>query len=189
MELTESAPAQTAKEEEIPLEELVKEFKKIGRGAFQKKYTYPFLVSVAESAKDADLFVQRTMIADRIEGITTLEGPPNRTGQFEKETCLRVSKSDRNGYVSKITVGRARNNDIVLRMQMISKLHAAFIVGANESIWEIMDMGSTNGTRLNEVRLKKNEPNALKSGDIVAFGGFSFRFLVPVDLCKLLSVR
>ena len=41
----------------------------------------------------------------------------------------RVEKSDRNAWKRRISVGRATNNDIIIRHHSVSKLHAHFHFG------------------------------------------------------------
>ena len=41
------------------------------------------------------------------------------------------------------------------------------------------DLRSTNGTRLNDGKLRHNEPVRLKSGDKIDFSIHEFRFLIP----------
>ena len=175
--------------EELDVEELGQELLRDGKKEFQQKYPLTFLVSVTKSELDADLYAHRTVVATDLHEFDTVENPPmakaTPSQEPEKKICYAVAKSDRNRFTSKITVGRARNNDIVLRSQSISKLHAALIQGEQDD-WQIADMGSTNGTKLNDRRLNKNQQVDLRTGDIVSFASFSFRFMTWTDFHKLL---
>ena len=73
-----------------------------------------------------------------------------------------------------------------MRYQPVSKVHAALIPGEKDS-WKIVDMGSTNGTKLNEHILSNNIEIEIKSGDIVFFGPLSFRFMTWNDFHQLLT--
>ena len=55
-------------------------------------------------------------------------------------------------FPSMITVGRARNNDIVVPDALVSKFHA-FFRQLDDGEWGLADAGSANGTKLGEVEL------------------------------------
>jgi pSer/pThr/pTyr-binding forkhead associated (FHA) protein len=75
-----------------------------------------------------------------------------------------------------VTVGRARNNDIVVPDALVSKFHAFFRQLDGE--WALADAGSANGTRIGDVELvPKGAPEKVKNGDRVTFGVSSFRFV------------
>lgn len=102
---------------------------------------------------------------------------------------VRVEKSDRAAWVSFITVGRARNNDIVLRHPSISKLHAQIhrepSSGNDHSDafgFKLVDAGSANGTKINGRRLARGEVSEIRNGDKVAFGDIVCSFLDAATL-------
>jgi len=70
--------------------------------------------------------------------------------------------------VSSLIVGRQKGCDIQLDNKLISKQHFAL-----EKIGQdlfIMDLGSTNGTKLNQKGLIANAKAILRSGDIIQAG-------------------
>jgi pSer/pThr/pTyr-binding forkhead associated (FHA) protein len=72
-----------------------------------------------------------------------------------------------------VTAGRAEQNDIVLgRDEFASATHARFELRGSGA-W-IEDVGSTNGTYLNGVRLKKRR--RLNPGDVVRVGETDIRY-------------
>jgi hypothetical protein len=90
-------------------------------------------------------------------------------------TVIPLLKTDRNAYLSRITIGRAKNNDIIIRASKISKVHCAFVI--HKKYFELVDMGSANGTTLNGVLLKKNKSVRLSSRDLVSIHRHEFEFL------------
>jgi hypothetical protein len=86
-------------------------------------------------------------------------------------------KSSRNPWSDRISVGRARNNDVVLFRQSVSKLHAHFFVQG--SGLAVCDAGSSNGTRVNDVLLARAVVTAVKSGDVITFGMVATKLLAP----------
>lgn len=90
---------------------------------------------------------------------------------------MRVEKSDRNPWGGRISLGRAPNNDLVIRHPSVSKLHAHFLldgrlsqVGVTPMTIRITDVGSRNGTALNGEYLQRDEVRATGSGDDLTFG-------------------
>ena len=64
------------------------------------------------------------------------------------------------------TVGRSRDCDVVLGDTGISRRHAQLRPGGNG--WEIEDLGSTNGVRVNGLEIEGRHP--LRAGDHIEFG-------------------
>ena len=78
---------------------------------------------------------------------------------------------------SSISVGRDSGNDIVIPRDSVSSLHAT--IDFRNGYYYLEDHRSTNGTRLNDKRVRENEPVRLKSGDTIHFANYEFRFLLP----------
>jgi pSer/pThr/pTyr-binding forkhead associated (FHA) protein len=72
------------------------------------------------------------------------------------------------------TIGR-ENSDIVLPDKTVSRQHAHIVYDEDRDIYSIEDLGSTNGTFLNSLRLSQNSPNPVLPGDDLQFGSFAVR--------------
>ncbi len=73
------------------------------------------------------------------------------------------------------TFGRRAENSVVLQGDpYVSGSHAQII--ADEDVFRLTDVGSTNGTLLNGERLGANEPVTLSPGDVILIGGTALRF-------------
>jgi pSer/pThr/pTyr-binding forkhead associated (FHA) protein len=73
------------------------------------------------------------------------------------------------------TFGRRADSTLVLRNDpYVSGSHAQ-IIGEGE-VFQLTDVGSTNGTLLNGERLMPNQPIILNAGDEIVIGGTIFRF-------------
>ena len=71
-----------------------------------------------------------------------------------------------------LTIGRSNDNDIVLTNDTISAHHAE-IHRRREGDFFIVDLASTNGTFVNENRIKETE---LKDDDLIEIGEVRFKF-------------
>lgn len=76
---------------------------------------------------------------------------------------------------SRTTLGRRSSNDIVLSDMAISGEHAAFTYEKKIGIVVIEDLGSTNGTRVNGIKIRRQ---VLQSGDLLDIGKCRIRFLM-----------
>jgi hypothetical protein len=91
------------------------------------------------------------------------------------KSCLIVEKGATEKRVlplyTKITVGRGASNDIALRDPAVSKRHA--IIGRVRGQAVVKDLGSRNGTFVNEEKITKS---ILYSGDTLRMGNVTLRF-------------
>lgn len=83
-------------------------------------------------------------------------------------------------------VGRVAGNDIVMSDFTVSAQHARIMTSGDGYL--IVDLGSTNGTRVNGERVgQSNTP--LKDGDILTFARYDFAFLSPYSLYNLIFTK
>lgn len=66
------------------------------------------------------------------------------------------------------SIGRRLDNNVVLYSTSVSKYHAA--LDANGSHHHVRDLGSTNGTLVNQVKLETSANRLLCHGDTIALG-------------------
>ncbi len=70
------------------------------------------------------------------------------------------------------TLGRASDNQVVLQDEWVSAYHARIEIQAGK--WWLTDLGSRNGTRLNDMLIVETTP--LTKGDIISVGRLKLRF-------------
>jgi hypothetical protein len=77
-------------------------------------------------------------------------------------------------HKDRTTLGRKPNNDIVLDTMVVSGQHCAFDLVGVADVY-LQDLGSTNGTYVNDRMLK--ERTRLADGDVIAIGPYRIRYL------------
>jgi len=69
---------------------------------------------------------------------------------------------------SPFSIGRSADNDVVIADQVVSRYHAR--IDLIDGVFNITDLGSLNGTMLNDSSIAPNSPHPLNRNDIVCIG-------------------
>lgn len=146
--------------------------------AFAADYKGLYFLAEIVAVPDAIPLVFETDLPPHAPEVSTLAAP--RTPQV-----IPIAKSARSPYTDRISIGRARSCDIVIRHSSVSKLHA-YIRLSEDGRLRIVDLDSRNGTLLNTRELVPNVPEPLCAGDVVVFGSITARAMDAVDLHKAL---
>lgn len=97
-----------------------------------------------------------------------------------------ITKRPGKPFPERITVGRAPNADVVLRLPYVSKLHAYFQTGADGEL-RLHDHSSANGTAVNGVTVPPGDEGVpVRPGDKVAFGALELKLVDAAELFDLL---
>ena len=91
---------------------------------------------------------------------------------------LHKRKGAANIFAERISVGRARTNDVVLRHHSVSKFQAWFECDDYDTFY-VTDAKSTNATFLNGVLVPRSSPVAVAPGDELRFGEVACLFTTP----------
>jgi hypothetical protein len=89
-------------------------------------------------------------------------------------------------YMDRISVGRARNKDIVLRHQSVSKFHCWFELDDSGGFY-VTDAGSKNSTKVNLNVLPARERTRVEPRDVICFGSVEAILCSPQVLWSALS--
>ena len=131
---------------------------------------------------------QQTIILGRSEAPPPMPvaGRPELAKSMNGLMVYPIKHTGRSPFPRIVTVGRTKNNDIVLADVSISKFHAFFKEDGQE--WYLADGESRNGTFVDGQRAltsKQGKPTRVKSGARVKFGALAFLF---VDAKEMLSL-
>ncbi|MFK0023818.1 FHA domain-containing protein [Streptomyces sp. NPDC090798] len=95
------------------------------------------------------------------------EFPPSASGTFQRPTTVRPLPS------RTVRIGRGADNDLVIDDLVVSRRHAELLAHPDRT-YEILDLGSHNGTFLNGQPVTRA---AVTAGDIVGIGHSAFRLV------------
>lgn len=84
-----------------------------------------------------------------------------------------------------VTIGRNGTNDIVISNSVISGRHAQIFI--LEGMYFIMDMGSTNGTKVNNVKVMPSAKVQIPLNATIDFGRISFIFAHPLQVYRYIK--
>lgn len=142
-------------------EELVKELVEVAKDhANQEGYIFlgPVNVDIAtdKALRPGTLLVAGDILPDH--GTATLTLPDGRRVVLDQD---------------KVTLGRLPECELALADVGVSRRHAEVRRGADNT-WAVWDLGSTNGTKVNGLRI--SSPRSLQDGDEITVGSTSVRF-------------
>ena len=155
---------------DLPIDVVMRNFKANIKGQPNGKYQ-DFSSNHIYNAKDLDK--TNNMIANRNEKIKSAN---NRSHRVQPALTLKSTASSFQMVVSRPDFIVGKNPSVVHGLisdnPAISRVHCR--ITYNEGNYYIQDEGSSNGTFLNETRLKKSEKAELKNGDTVRIANSKF---------------
>lgn len=124
-------------------------------------------------------------VAPHETSVFTWEGAPE-VGDLGAAVVVPLTPTHKNLYEDQVLVGRSLSNDIRLVSPQVSKVHVRFDL--DEGRWQITDLGSSNGTRLNGLKLEPKRGYFLRPGDEIALGDVSVHYLDAEGLLDLVAI-
>lgn len=143
---------------------------RVARDAFERDHDGLYLLAMLPSEEE-DLDFHTAVANDAMaQAEALLSGDAEQI--LANKRLFRIEKTPRNPWQSKITIGRASNNDLIIRHPSISKLHAYFQhdAAAPASRPKLVDAGSANGTVVNGRPAPPDEPVDAASGSLLQLG-------------------
>ncbi len=174
------------------VDDLAPDCRKLGERAFREKYGDGFLLHQGqlEPARRPHQPQPTVVFGKPLSTVappsSSRPSPPSR-----KELLIfPVRNTGRSPYPSIITVGRTKNNDIVIADVAISKFHAFF--KEESGAFYVQDAGSRNGTFLDDDHVpdkKHGKPIRVMPGAAIRFGAVEMKFAGAKDVFELVSKR
>lgn len=171
------------------VENYLLEYRREGREAFLRNHTNPvLLIKRAEPNDDGwSGFNTETFRVNRKAIVGTWSNEElDAAVKAQGWQALAIAKSPDNPWRGRVSLGRARNNDLVINAPSVSKLHAHFMIEDDASV-RLTDAGSHNGTTVNGKRLAADKPQVLADGDQLVFGDVVAIFYSPVSFAAYLG--
>ncbi len=170
-------------------EEISAQAHRLGRDGFIARNPHLFLVLRANLASAPLPFATASVHLSASDRQQLVSGKSEATKRCALE-IVPVIKAENNPYLYRISVGRARNCDVVLRDESVSKLHAHFLAdeqAGGRIHWSLVDLRSGNGTRVNGKRLNADQPQPVVSDDVLQFGSLHAELVDAGALYDLLA--
>lgn len=140
------------------------------RTEFIREFAHPFLVTRALAP------------LERMDFHTRVHARGHRPDSTHYEiSVFPVAKVPGNPYPDRVSVGRSRNCDIVIREDTVSKLHGLMSV-ISPSAADYVDQESANGTEINGARVAPKQAVRIKAGDRISVGSVVFEVWDPAQL-------
>ena len=144
---------------------------RLERAEFAANYSWPFLIG--EPVIHAPRAAMRTLsnMAPALRKLDTMslsESTPHDAAVGALGLIVVAVRKRQDVFPEMITLGRTANNDVVIPDATISKFHAYFRVTAGG--YEVVDVGSRNGTRVMGRVLVAKQPAEVTIGTRLRFG-------------------
>ncbi len=146
---------------------------------FSQRYPHPFILGKEVLEEE---FNFRTMVSREA---TISSKAPEPLLRIRDWVLPVIKPGEPMKDSTRIFVGRASNNDLVIPHPTVSKLHAYF--SRDHDKWWLVDVGSSNGTKMNGLRAPTRARVSLNDGDTLLFGRCAFTFLSARRLFELLT--
>jgi len=177
---------QDFKREALPqdIEPYRKEANSVSQDVFERRLPFPFLLYGRSKLWDPKLLAARS------------GGTETRMVKYEfyegGMTFLHpVRKRQTDPNDPGVILGRSTRQDVIVPISSISSAHAVFrppVVGTTPLLWTITDLGSSNGTWVNEEKLEAQRTVPIQDGQSIRLGGNLIAwFLYPGRLWYLLK--
>lgn len=167
-----------------PFYQYEEEARALGREAFLARYRAPFLIvydPLPELEGD-----EAAIETGKFAALREKRPTPKKPASGSLVMALVKSPKLGNLFPGMITVGRARNNDLVLPSREVSSFHAYFASPSDRNrSWTVCDAESSNGTLVEGQPAPK--PTPVQSGGEVCFARVRCRFFAPEELWALCS--
>ncbi len=173
-------PTAVVEEDALTLEHLALAFKNLPLEALIAAHGNAFLFHVGplDPARQPQGSL-RTM------SYTPTDPGPASAGFLASSLVFPILQTNRSPIPDFVSIGRVRNNDIIITELSISKFHAYLRV--TEAGYVIQDAGSSNGTSIDGRPLAGKESRRLELNSALRLGGVDLSYIDAAALHRLLT--
>lgn len=100
---------------------------------------------------------------------------------------VAVKKNPENPFPDRLTIGRATNCDVVIRLAFVSKVHAHLFIQGDKIT--LRDNKAANATFHNHRKLEPGSSRSVKVGDILSLGSLDLELMDAARFYDLLRVE
>jgi hypothetical protein len=162
----------------MDIDALVKEAREMGRDAFLRNHPNLFLLSYqGESSREVGPAQFFTDVQSDVTPLGSWQGMLQ---------VLPIIKSPSNPYADRISIGRARNCDVVLRHPSVSKLHA-HVRHEDGGGFTLHDAGSHNGTSVCGHAVARDGSAPIAAGDSIKLGALTLQVTDAAGLYNVVT--
>ena len=157
------------------------------KDGFERIYPHPFLLLKVASQPEAQASEDWSFQTRILTTSGRREGrPPVLKESAAIYRVLPLVKDASNPWPERISLGRARNNDVVLADSSVSKLHGHYTWDKQGGMF-LTDTNSRNGIIVQGERLPVNVRKPVRFGDAVSFGSINVTFISAAQLFTLIE--
>jgi len=126
-------------------------------------------------------------LSEAHEGDASSPPEPKMIELVAKSAVVFLKKTERSPFPNMVTLGRARNNDVVVPLRTISKVHATFTHDSNG--WRVTDERSANGTIVDDAPVQPGTSALLSDGSVIRLGPeVKAKFFTPAGIFGFLTL-
>jgi hypothetical protein len=171
-------------------EETLQDYKKfqeqLSRNDFVKRFNHPFLIFNKE--KGDGQTEKHNFITKNVDPVLLESLMKENLMRTVSSKVLRLIKKGSDSFLGNINIGRTPNCDLVIKNTAVSKFHAYIAKDIKSGSYYISDADSTNGTYVNDIKIKSNVKKILYDGDTISFGRqVNISFYTPEGCYDLLE--
>jgi pSer/pThr/pTyr-binding forkhead associated (FHA) protein len=149
----------------------------VTQATFQQLYPHYFLFKHPKLVRDQQL-------SDPSIDYATCAIDLNFDPAPQETQVVPVKKNPDNPFPDRLTIGRATNCDVVIRLAFVSKVHAHLFIQAGKLT--LRDNKASNSTFHNRRKLEPGSSCSVKLGDILSFGALDLELVDAARLYDLL---
>jgi FHA domain len=157
--------------------EYLRKARGVSADAFRQLYPHYFLYKHAKHVRDSRISEPDIDFATRTLSLNF--DPLPAANQL-----VPVKKNPENPFPDRLTIGRATNCDVVIRLAFVSKVHAHLFIQGDKLT--LRDNKASNFTFHNHRRLEPGSSRTVQLGDILSFGALDLELVDAGRLYEIL---